>query len=107
MSKINVSHEMLSKIQHHPDYQLLLKKRSAISTSFFVFTLVVYNAFIIFLGLAPQSAGQPLFSGSTLSLGIFLGILICLLAILLVIAYVIVSNKIFDPLIDNIMKDVL
>jgi len=107
MTTSNISAEVLAKITQHPQYHQLLKKRSFISNGFFIFTLVVYNAFILFLGFAPEAAGKPLFSGATLSVGIFLGVLICLLAVVLVVAYVTVSNKVFEPLIQKIVKDVL
>jgi len=107
MNKSNISAEVLKKISRHPQYKQLLKKRSLIGNCFFVFTLIVYNAFILFLGFAPEAAGKPLFVGATLSIGIFLGVLICLLAIILVVLYVTVSNRVFDPLINNIVKDVL
>jgi len=107
MSKSNISFEVLTKISQHPQYHMLLKKRSFISNSFFVFTLIVYNSFILFLGFAPEAAGKPLFDGATLSIGIFLGVLICMLAIVLVVVYVTISNKVFEPLISKIVKDVL
>lgn len=97
--------DLLSRIIRHPKYQELLKRRGRTSFLFFIITAVIYAGFILTLAYDPTLFSQPL-AGMTMSIGVLAGVLVALSAIVLIAAYVYISNRVFDPLIDAIMKDV-
>lgn len=97
--------DILSSVQRHPKYQELLKRRNRTSMLFFVITAVIYAGFILTLAYNPDLFARPL-PGMTMSLGLLSGVLVALSAVVLIAAYVYISNRVFDPLIDAIVKDV-
>ena len=97
--------DILSSVQRHPKYQELLKRRNRTSMLFFVITAVIYAGFILTLAYNPGLFSRPL-PGMTMSLGILSGVLVALSAVVLIAAYVYISNRVFDPLIAAIVKDV-
>ena len=102
---MNTPDDILSSVHRHPKYQELLKRRNRTSFLFFVITAVIYAGFILTLAYDPELFSQPL-GNLTLSLGVFVGVLVALSAVVLIAAYVYISNRVFDPLIDAIVKDV-
>lgn len=102
---MNTPDDTLSSVHRHPKYQELLKRRNRTSLLFFIVTAVIYAGFILTLAYDPALFGRPL-PGLTMSLGVFMGILVALSAVVLIAAYVYISNRVFDPLIDAIVKDV-
>lgn len=99
--------DITSAVISHPKYQELLQRRNKISMLFFIITLIIYAGFVLTLAFDPVLFGQPIAQGMTMSIGIFSGILVVISAIILVAIYVYYSNKIFDPLLQQIIKDVL
>lgn len=102
---MNTPDDILSNVQRHPKYQELLRRRNRTSLLFFIVTAVIYAGFILTLSYSPDLFGRPL-PGMTMSLGVFSGVLVALSAVVLIAAYVYISNRVFDPLIDAIVKDV-
>lgn len=102
---MNTSDELLSNIHRHPKYQELLQRRGRTSTLFFIITAVIYAGFILTLAYDPELFSRPL-AGMTMSIGIVTGVAVALSAIVLIAAYVYISNRVFDPLIEAIVKDV-
>lgn len=98
--------DVVPAVLRHPKYQELLRRRNRISMIFFILTLVLYSGFILTLAFDPVLFGQPIAPGYTLSIGVVLGVLMCVLAVLLITVYVCISNRVFDPLIAAIVKDV-
>lgn len=96
---------ILSSVHRHPKYQQLLKLRSRTSLAFFIITAVIYAGFILTLAYDPELFSQPV-AGMTISVGVITGVLVALSAVILIAAYVFISNRIFDPLIDDIVRDV-
>lgn len=102
---MTTSDDILSSVHRHPKYQELLKRRGRTSFLFFLATAVIYAGFILTLAYDPELFSRPL-AGMTMSVGILVGIMVALSAVVLIAAYVYISNRVFDPLIEAIVKDV-
>lgn len=98
--------DVVPAVMRHPKYQELLRKRSRISMTFFIITLVLYSGFVLTLAFDPVLFGQPIAPGYTLSIGVVSGVVMCIIAVVLIAVYVSISNRVFDPLIEAIVKDV-
>ncbi|MEQ4617716.1 MAG: DUF485 domain-containing protein [Corticimicrobacter sp.] len=98
--------DVVTAVLKHPKYQELLRRRNRMSMQFFIATLVIYAGFILTLAFDPELFGSPLGPGWTMSIGVLAGVLVCVSAVVLVAVYIYFSNKIFDPLIKDIVKDV-
>lgn len=99
--------DIVSSVIKHPKYQELLTRRNRISLLFFIITIIIYSGFILTLAFDPVLFGQPIAQGMTMSIGILSGIIVIFSAMILVAIYVYYSNKVFDPLLQQIIKDVL
>lgn len=105
MSTTGSPNDVVQKVLAHPKYQALLRKRNRVSMFFFALTIVIYAGFILTLAYDPSLMGQPV-GNMTISIGILSGVLICVSAVVLIALYVYISNKVFDPLLQAILKDV-
>lgn len=97
---------VVDKVLKHPKYAELVQRRTKISMSFFVVALVIYSGFILTLAYMPDVFAQPIGEGWTMSVGVLTGILVVFSAVIMIALYTYFSNKIFDPLLEAIMRDV-
>jgi uncharacterized membrane protein (DUF485 family) len=97
--------DVVSAVLQHPAYQELLRRRTRLSFIFFFITLVIYAGFILTLAFDPELFGSPVGS-LTISIGILSATLVAISAVVLISIYVYISNKIFDPLLAKIVRDV-
>ncbi|MDY7220161.1 DUF485 domain-containing protein [Denitrificimonas sp. JX-1] len=97
---------VVERVLKHPKYEELVKRRTRVSMIFFAVALVIYSGFILTLAYMPEVFAQPLGAGWTMSVGVFTGILVVLSAVIMISLYVYVSNKTFDPLLEEIVRDV-
>lgn len=98
----NIVQEVLA----HPKYQELVRRRTKVSTAFFGATLLIYAGFILTMAYLPEVFAQPLGPNWTMSVGLFIGLLVVCSAVILIALYTYYSNKVFDPLLEAILKDV-
>lgn len=99
--------DIVQEVLKHPKYVELVRRRTRVSMTFFIIALVVYSGFILTLAFLPGLFGQPLGEGWTMSVGVFTGILVVFSAVIMIALYVYFSNKYFDPLLDEVIKDVM
>ncbi len=97
---------VVDKVLKHPKYAELVQRRTKVSMSFFVVALVIYSGFILTLAYMPDVFAQPIGEGWTMSVGVLTGILVVFSAVIMIALYTYFSNKIFDPLLEAIMRDV-
>ncbi|RMX05011.1 DUF485 domain-containing protein [Corticibacter populi] len=102
---MSTSSDVVAKVVNHPRYQELLKRRGRISMAFFVVTWVIYAGYILTLAYNPALMARPV-GAMTMTVGVFGAVLVCLSAVILIAAYVYISNKVFDPLLAAVLKDV-
>jgi len=98
--------DVVAEVLKHPKYQELVKRRTRVSMSFFGLTLLIYAGFILTMAYLPEVFAQPLGTTWTMSVGLFVGLLVACSAVILIALYTYFSNKVFDPLLAAIMRDV-
>ena len=99
------SSDLITAVTNNPKYQELLQRRSRISLVFFVITFIIYSGFILTLAFDPELFARPVGS-MTMSIGVLTATLVLISASILVALYVYISNKVFDPLLEDILKEV-
>lgn len=98
--------DIVSAVLKHPKYQELVRRRTAVSMVFFAVTLVIYSGFILTMAYMPEVFALPLGANWTMSVGLFVGLMVVCSAVFLIALYTYFSNKVFDPLLDAIVRDV-
>lgn len=99
------SQDVVSAVMQHPAYQQLLKRRNRLSLIFFAVAICIYAGFILTLAFDPILFGEPL-GNLTMTIGIFCATLVVFSAVIMIAIYVWISNKVFDPLLAQIIKDI-
>lgn len=94
------------RVLAHPLYQELVRKRNRISLIFFAVMLVIYAGFMLTLAYFPGLFGRPIGPGFTLSIGVLTAVIVAISAVVMIALYVDFSNRHFDPLIRQIVRDV-
>ena len=98
--------ELVEKIKANPDYQKLVKTRTAFSVKLSIAMLVVYFAFILTIAFSPATLGTPLSSDSVTTIGIPIGIAVIIFAFILTGIYTKRANGEFDELNNAVKKSV-
>ena len=97
---------VVEHVLNHPRYPELVQGRTRISLIFFGITLIIYAGFILTMAYLPEVFARPLSPNWTMSAGLLVGLLVACSAVILIALYVYFSNKWFDPLLDEIVRDV-
>lgn len=98
--------DIVQEVMNHPKYQELVKRRTKVSMGFFIATLIIYSSFILTMAYLPDVFAAPLGDGWTMSVGLFIGLLVVCSAVILIALYTYYSNKVFDPLLEQVLEDV-
>lgn len=96
----------IEKIKANPDYQKLVKERTAFSIKLSIAMLVAYFAFILTIAFDPALLGTPMSDGGVTSVGIPIGIAIIVFAFVLTGIYTKRANSEFDDLNNAVKKSV-
>lgn len=98
--------DVVEQVLNHPKYVELVRTRTRVSMLFFGLTLVIYSSFILTMAYLPEVFAQPLGPNWTMSVGLLVGLLVACSAVAMIAVYVYLSNKVFDPLLAEIVRDV-
>lgn len=98
--------DVVEQVLNHPKYAALVKGRTRASMIFFSLTLAIYAGFILTMAYLPDVFARPLGPDWTMSVGLCVGLLVACSAVILIALYVYFSNKWFDPLLAEIVRDV-
>ena len=101
---MSTSRDLIAEVTRNPKYQELLRRRNRISLTFFAITIVIYAGFILTLAFDPELFGRPV-GDLTMSIGVLTATIVLVSASVLVSAYVYISNKVFDPLLKDIIEE--
>ncbi|WP_114971882.1 DUF485 domain-containing protein [Rhodoferax ferrireducens] len=96
---------LVNKIQTHPKYLELRKKRNAFGWGLTLLMMVVYYGYIALIAFNKPFLAQPIGAGVT-SLGIPIGMGVIVFTIVITGIYVRRANSEFDDLTAAILKDV-
>ena len=99
-----MSDPVIDKIQRHPKYQELRRKRNSFGWLLAVLMLVVYYGYIALIAFNKPFLAQPIGSGVT-TLGIPLGMGVIVFTIVITGIYVSRANSEYDALTQEILKD--
>ncbi|CBL45197.1 Protein of unknown function DUF485 [gamma proteobacterium HdN1] len=98
--------DLVKRVQAHPAYQELKRRRGRARLGFFLVMCVIYFGFILTLAFRSEVFAAPLYSGATITVGIVVAVLVAISAMVLIAGYVYLSGKKFDPLLEIIVRDV-
>lgn len=98
--------DIVAEVLKHPKYQELVRRRTRVSMAFFAVTLIIYSGFILTMAYLPEVFAEPLGPNWTMSVGLFVGLMVVCSAVFLIALYTYFSNKVFDPLLEAIVRDV-
>ena len=93
------------RIQKHPKYLELRKKRNTFGWLLTILMMVVYYGYIALIAFNKPFLAQPIGSGVT-SLGIPIGMGVIVFTVVITAIYVRRANSEFDDLTTDILKDV-
>ena len=96
---------VIDRIQKHPKYLELRKKRNAFGWALTILMMVVYYGYIALIAFNKPFLAQPIGSGVT-SLGIPIGMGVIIFTVAITAIYVRRANSEFDDLTTDILKDV-
>jgi uncharacterized membrane protein (DUF485 family) len=96
---------VVEKIQRHPKYLELRKKRNSIGWSLTLLMMVVYYGYIALIAFNKPFLAQPIGAGVT-SLGIPIGLGVIIFTVVITGIYVRRANGEFDDLTAQILRDV-
>ena len=99
------SRDLVAEVIRNPKYQELLHRRNRISLAFFAVTFIIYAGFILTLAFDPELFGRSV-GNMTMSIGVLTATLVLISASVLVSLYVYISNKVFDPLLKDIIEEI-
>ena len=100
-----MSDPVVDKIQRHPKYLELRKKRNSFGWMLTLVMMLVYYGYIALIAFNKPFLAQPIGAGVT-SLGIPIGMGVIIFTILITGIYVRRANSEFDDLTTEILKDV-
>ncbi|MFN4238481.1 MAG: DUF485 domain-containing protein [Vogesella sp.] len=92
-------------IRQHPQFAILVRKRSTLAWTLAALTLASYYLFMLVVAVAPASLHQPLQAGGVLSLGVPVGAAIIVFTWALTGYYVYRANTEFDRLTATILQE--
>ena len=96
---------VIDKIQRHPKYLELKRKRSSFGWALTIVMMVVYYGYIALIAFNKAFLAQPIGAGVT-SLGVPIGMGVIVFTIVITAIYVRRANSEFDDLTAAILKDV-
>ena len=96
---------VVDRIQKHPKYLELRKKRNTFGWLLTLLMMVVYYGYIALIAFNKPFLAQPIGSGVT-SLGIPIGMGVIIFTVAITAIYVRRANSEFDDLTTDILKDV-
>ena len=99
-----MSDPVIDKIQKHPKYLELRRKRNTFGWSLTLLMMVVYFGYIALIAFNKPFLAQPIGAGVT-SLGIPIGMGVIVFTVIITGLYVRRANSEFDSLTADILKD--
>ena len=93
------------KIQRHPGYRELRRRRNSLGITLTLLMLLVYYGYIALIAFDKALLSRPIGAGVT-TLGVPLGMGVIVFTIVITAVYVRRANREFDALNEAILKDV-
>ncbi|MGZ9272720.1 MAG: DUF485 domain-containing protein [Candidatus Binatia bacterium] len=97
----------VTKVENHPKFQELVRKRSRFGWTLAILMLLIYYAFIMTIAFAPEFLARPLSETSIITVGIPIGLGVIISAFVLTGIYVWRANTEFDRINNELKREVL
>ena len=94
-----------SKIQSNPKYLQLVGRRDTLSWTLSAIVCVMYFGFILLIAFAPDVLTQPIAADSVIPVGMLVGVGVILASCVLTGVYVYKANTVFDPIVNEIVRE--
>ncbi len=95
----------IRKLIQSPAFQKMMRTKNRVVFSLSLLTLVAYCLFFLAIAWLPEWMGQPMFSTSTISKGIWLAVFSVIFAVLISGIYTWWANKYFDKELLQVLKE--
>ncbi len=99
--------DLVHAIKSNPKYHELVSKRRTFAWILAAIMLVIYYGFVLIIAFNKEFLAQPLWPGSTTTVGIPIGVGVIISAFILTGIYVSRANSEFDRLTREIKEEVL
>ncbi|MDS4026081.1 MAG: DUF485 domain-containing protein [Candidatus Contendobacter sp.] len=99
--------DLVHAIKSNPKYHELVSKRRTFAWILATIMLVIYYGFVLIIAFNKEFLAQPLWPGSTTTVGIPIGVGVIVSAFILTGIYVSRANSEFDRLTREIKEEVL
>ncbi|MBU6441637.1 MAG: DUF485 domain-containing protein [Betaproteobacteria bacterium] len=96
---------LVQKIQSHPGYRELRRRRNSLGIGLTLLMLLVYYGYIALIAFDKALLSRPIGAGVT-TLGVPVGMGVIVFTIVITAVYVRRANREFDALNESILKDV-
>lgn len=93
------------RIQRHPKFHELVRRRTRLAVGLSLTMLAIYFGFVLLVAYAPELLGASL-SGGVTTVGIPVGVFVIFSAFVLTGIYVVRANTTFDRLTEELLKEV-
>ncbi len=100
-----MSEMIASKIQNNPKYLQLVKQRDTLSWTLSALVCVMYFGFTLMIAFTPDILTQPISADSVIPQGMLIGVGVILASCVLTGVYVYKANTVFDPIVNEIVKE--
>ena len=100
-----MSELIAGKILNNPKYIHLVHQRNSFALALSAIVCVMYFGFILMVAYAPGIITQPIASDSVIPLGMLIGVGVILVSCILTGVYVYRANTVFDPIVNEIVRE--
>lgn len=97
--------DLYDGVKNNQKFHQLVARRSRLAWGLSLIIFAVYFSFILLIAFAPEILGQPISSGSLITIGIPVGVFIIVMAFVLTGIYVWKANSVFDLINQEIIDE--
>ncbi len=93
-------------IMENPKFKELVRSRSAFAWTLSIVMLLVYQGFVLLVAYDKEFLAQPLFPGSTTTIGIPIGLGVIVFAFIVTGIYVVRANSHYDEMTRELVQEI-
>ncbi|MBM7323498.1 DUF485 domain-containing protein [Agrobacterium sp. S2] len=101
----NLRKKSLAGVAARSSFKRLCSERNRLGTVLAIVMATIYFAFISTVAFKPGALAQPIFEGSSISIGIAVGVGIMVTGFILTAIYVIYATRRLDPMVEALRRE--
>lgn len=94
------------QVLSHPKFKQMAQQKALIGWGFSAVVFVMYVAYILLIGTAPEMFGKPVSEGSITTWGIYAGIFVIVFSFITTGIYVSIANGKFEEMTKEVVREV-